>query len=211
MQIIEIETDRVDDLIALEDEWRTAARGRRTGTADWLCADRSRPGRFFSVNLFPSHDAAIANGSLPETDTLATSAARIATPTFHDCDVVQDLWANELRAQSDRLVAMFGTATVPDGLFTDDVVVELNVPHATHRYEGLTTMTARFAEMVTPGTVEDERFLPAVGGFVVEFALRSPSYCRQVCLARTRGGLIADLAIYCTGDFAEALAPATRA
>jgi hypothetical protein len=201
MQIIEISTDRLPDLMEFEDEWRGAARGRRTGIADWLCADRSRPDRFFSVNLFPSYDAAIANGALPETDALAARAAQIATASFHDCDVVQDLWANELRAQSDRLVAMFSTARVPDGLFTEDVVVELNVPHAAHRFEGLRTVTTRFAEMEIAGTVEEEHFLPAVGGFVVEFALRSPSYCRQVCVARTRGGLIAHLAIYCTGDF----------
>lgn len=202
MQIIEISTDRVHDLMELEDEWRSAARGRRTGIADWLCVDRSRPDRFFSVNLFPSYDAAIMNGALPETNALATKAAQIATASFHDCDVVQDLWANELRSQSDRLVAMFRAASVPDGLFTDDVVVELNVPHAAHRFEGLRTVITRFAEMVSAGgTVEEEHFLPAVGGFVVEFALRSPSYCRQVCVARTRGGLIAHLTIYCTGEF----------
>ena len=84
MQIIEITTDRIDDLTKLEDEWRVQARGRRTGIADWLCADRSRPGRYFSVNLFPSHDAAIANGALPETDALAAQAMQIGTATFHD-------------------------------------------------------------------------------------------------------------------------------
>src|SRR5215470_14643831 len=91
MQIIEISTDRIDDLTALEDEWRVAGRGRRTGIADWLCADRSSPGRYFSVNLFPSHDAAMANGALPETDALAAQAMQIGSATFHDCDIVQDL------------------------------------------------------------------------------------------------------------------------
>jgi hypothetical protein len=201
MQIIEISTDRIDDLTKLEDDWRSAARGRRTGIADWLCADRSRPERYFSVNLFPSYDAAIANGALPETDALAAQAMQIGTATFHDCDVVQDLWANELSSQSERLVAMFATGTVPDGLFTDDVVVELNVPHASLGIEGLATVRSRFPEMVSLGTVEEHRFLPAVGGFVIEIALRAAAYSRQVCVARTRGGLIEHLSIYCTGDF----------
>ena len=113
MQIIEITTDRIDELATLEDEWRIAGRGRRTGTADWLCADRSQPGRYFSVNLFPSHDAALTNAALPETDALAGEAMKIGAATFYDCDVLQDLWMNELRAQSDRLVEMFTTATLP--------------------------------------------------------------------------------------------------
>jgi len=201
MQIIEISTDRIDDLTRLEDEWRVAGRGRRTGIADWLCADRSRAERYFSVNLFPSYDAAVANGALPETDALAAQAMQIGAATFHDCDVVQDLWANELRSQSERLVAMFATATVPDGLFTDDVVVELNVPHASQRLQGLATVGSRVPEMLSPGTVEEQRFLPAIGGFVIEVALRATAYSRQVCIARTRGGLVEHLAIYCTGDF----------
>ena len=56
MQIIEISTDRIDDLTRLEDEWRIAGRGRRTGIGDWLCVDRSIPERYFSVNLFASYD-----------------------------------------------------------------------------------------------------------------------------------------------------------
>jgi len=202
MQIIEITTDRIADLAELEDEWRRAARGRRTGIADWLCADRSRPNRYFSVNLFPSHDAAMANGALPETDALAAQAMQLGTATFHDCDVVQDLWASELREQSDRLVDMFATARVPDYLFTDDVVVVLNVPHGAQEFQGVETVESRVPTMISPGTVEEQRFLPAVGGFVVEIALRAAAYSRQVCVARTRGGLIEHLAIYCTGDFA---------
>ena len=49
VQIIEVTTDRIEDLMRLEGEWRVAGRGRRTGTADRLCADRN-PGRSFSVN-----------------------------------------------------------------------------------------------------------------------------------------------------------------
>ena len=203
MQIIEISTDRIDDLTRLEDEWRIAGRGRRTGIGDWLCADRSIPERYFSVNLFASYDAAVANGALPETDALAAKAMQLGTATFHDCDVVQDLWANELASQSDSLVGMFTTATVPDGLLTDDVVVELNVPHASQHLEGLAAIRSAVPMMLSPATVEEERFLPAVGGFVVEIALRAPAYMRQVCIAQVRGGLIAHLAIYCTGDLPD--------
>jgi hypothetical protein len=203
MQIIEIVTEQIHDLTRLEDEWRVTARGRRTGVADWLCADRAQPGRYFSVNLFPSHDAAMANGALPETDALAGQAMQIAAATFHDCDVLQDVWRNELRAQSDRLVEMFATATVPESLFIDDVVVELNVPHGRQTFRGLDAVRSGVSTGISPGRVEEERFLPAIGGFVVEIALRSAAYSRQVCVARTQGGLIASLSIYCTGDFAE--------
>src|SRR5436309_4355236 len=119
MQIIEISTDRIEDLVRLEDEWRITGRGRRTGIADWLCVDRGNSGRYFSVNLFESHDDALTNGALPETDALAAQAMQLADATFHDCDVLQDVWRDELRKQSDRLVQMFATVEVPEGVFTD--------------------------------------------------------------------------------------------
>src|SRR5262249_45834686 len=159
-----ISTDRIDDLTKLEDEWRAQGRGRRTGIGDWLCADRSQPGRYFSINLFPSHQAATANAALPETDALASQAMQLGTAVFYHCDVVQDLWANELAAQSDCLVEMFATATVPDGLFTDDVHVELNVPHAQEMFEGLDTVRSRFPHMVDPGRVEQTQFTRTIGG-----------------------------------------------
>ena len=83
MQIIEITTDRIDELVHLEDAWRVAARGRRTGIADWICEDRSNPGHYFSVNLFPSHDDAMVNGALPRRTSLPhrrrSSALRSST------------------------------------------------------------------------------------------------------------------------------------
>jgi hypothetical protein len=65
MQIIEISTDRIDSLVRLEDEWRIAGRGRRTGIADWLCADRANSGRYFSVNLFASRSRSCFGRTLP--------------------------------------------------------------------------------------------------------------------------------------------------
>jgi hypothetical protein len=153
------------------------------------------------VNLFESHDDALANGALPETDALAARAMQLADATFHDCDVLQDVWRDELRGQSDRLVQMFATVEVPEGVFTDDVIVELNVPHGCQTFRGLDTLRSSVSTMLDPAQVEEERFVPAIGGFVVEIALRAHAYSRQVCVARTTGGLIAHLSIYCTGDF----------
>ena len=94
-------------------------------------------------------------------------------------------------------------ATVPEGLFTPMWSLNLNVPHGRQTFRGLDAVRSGVSAGISPGRVEEEWFLPAIGGFVVEIALRSAGYSRQVCVARTQGGLIADLSIYCTGDFAE--------
>jgi hypothetical protein len=201
MQIIEITTDQIDELVVLEDEWRAAARGRRTGIADWLCADRDNAGRYFTVNLFPSYDEAMANGALPETNALAEHAMQLGTATFSNCDVQHDVWGDELDAQAEKLAQMFATTDVPDDLFTEDVAVELNIPHARMEFRGIDAVRANVREMITPGRIEEQRVVPTIGGFVLEVALQASAYSRQVCVAETAGGLIRHLAVYCTGDF----------
>jgi hypothetical protein len=201
MQIIEITTDRVGELVRLEDEWRAAGLGRRTGIADWICADRGNPGRYFSVNLFPSLDQAMANGALPETNALAEQAMQLGDAAFYDCDVLHDIWSDELDGQATRLAQMFANAEVPERLFTDDVIVELNVPHPRQEFRGLDALRASVPATITKGTIEEQRVVPSIGGFVLEIALRTHAYSRQVCVARTAGGLIAHLSVYCTGDF----------
>ena len=202
MQIIEIMTDRLEELLRLEDEWRVAGRGRRTGIADWLCADRDTPGRYFSLNLFRSHDDAVANGELPETGVMAQQAMQIGSAAFHDCDVLHSLWGDELDAWAQKLAEFYVTTELPADLFTDDVVVELNFPHSHETFEGIDEVQGGLARAFGPGSIEEQRVVPTIGGFVLELALRGTGHSRQVCVAGVRGGLIAHLSIYSTGDLA---------
>ncbi|HXY94527.1 MAG TPA: hypothetical protein VEP49_18760 [Acidimicrobiia bacterium] len=201
LQIIEIITDRIEELLAFEDEWRVAARGRKTGTADWLGADRERPGRYFSVNLFPSLEAADANGALPETNALAEQAMQLGSATFYNCDVIHDVWGDELDGQADQLAGMFATAQVPHDLFADDVVIELNFPHSRGRLDGIAAVRSSVPVMLEPATVGEQRVVPMLAGFVLECTLTTNGVSqRQACIAQTAGGLVRHVAVYCTGD-----------
>ena len=200
MQIIEITTDRLEELVRLEDEWRVAGRGRRTGIADWLCADRDTPGRYFSVNLFPSHDDALANSELPETGAMAQQAMHIGSAAFHDCDVLHDVWGDELDALAGRLAEFFVTADVPVDLFTDDVVVELNVPHARDTFAGVGEVRGGLTLGSVPAASTSSASSPRSGASCSSSRSGRPDYSRQVCVAGVRGGLIAHLSVYSTGD-----------
>lgn len=115
------------------------------------------------MNLFASHEDAMRNGALPETDALATQAMQFADASFHDCDVLQDAWRDELQAQSIKLVEMFVTAEVPDDLFTDDVVVEVNVPHGRQIYEGIERVTSSVPTVVSQVASRTRNSFPRSG------------------------------------------------
>lgn len=199
LQIIEITTDRIDELVRLEDEWRVAARGRRTGTADWLCAVRDQPGRYFTVNLFPSYDEAMTNGALPETNALAEQAMQLGSASFHDCDVLHDVWGDELDGQAGKLASMLATGVVPDDLFADDVVIALNIPHGREELRGIEAVRAAAPLMIPPGEVVEQTVTPAISGFALEVAIRAADgLSRSLSVARTTGGLVHELAYYCT-------------
>ncbi|MER6785233.1 hypothetical protein ABT330_11470 [Streptomyces sp. NPDC000658] len=97
VQILEFETDRIDDMRALSEEGDQRLAGRPDGPVRRLVLkDRNRPDRYLVLVEFDSHEAAMRNSDDPETGKFAQSMAALCTtpPSFTDCDVLE---AVELR------------------------------------------------------------------------------------------------------------------
>lgn len=91
VQIIDFETDRIDELKALADEMGNQLAGREDGpTRRLILRDRSRPGHYLGVIEFDSYEEAMRNSGDPETSKFAERMAALCTrpPSFTDCDVV---------------------------------------------------------------------------------------------------------------------------
>lgn len=90
VQIIEYTSAREDELKAALDEYLAATDGKRATTRAVRCADRDRPGTYFSIVEFPSHEEAMRNSELPETAAFAATMSKLCDgpPTFYNLDVI---------------------------------------------------------------------------------------------------------------------------
>ncbi|MEU8571745.1 hypothetical protein [Streptomyces asoensis] len=90
VQIIDFETDRIDEMRALAEEGERSITGRTDGPKRRLVLqDRSRPNRYLVIVEFDSHEEAMRNSADPETGKFAERMAALCTspPAFTDCDV----------------------------------------------------------------------------------------------------------------------------
>jgi len=117
--------------------------------------------------------------------------------------VVGDATAQEL---SERLADVFRTAEVGDVL-TDDVFLDGHPPWWRFQLQGrdeLATWLAGYSPCGAEITVV--RTIPTVSGFVTEFVGRheqhgEESTDRKILLCEVRGGRVAELTVYCSGDW----------
>jgi hypothetical protein len=108
------------------------------------------------------------------------------------------------------LIRFLETGTVPDGLFAADAFADLSLPW--WRVQAATAaeiIATRAASHPCPGQVRVERVEETSRGFTLEFEERWADggqrwYCREMIRADLAGGSIAELSIYCTGDWDEA-------
>lgn len=90
VQIIDFETDRVEEMRALVQEADARLVGREGGPRHRLVLqDRNQANRFLVVIEFDSYDEAMRNSEDPETSRMAEQLAAMCTrpPSFTDCDV----------------------------------------------------------------------------------------------------------------------------
>ncbi len=121
--------------------------------------------------------------------------------------VVDDATAQEL---SERLADVFRTADVGDVL-AEDVFFDGHPPLWRFQLEGRDSF-ANWLKGYTPEGAETEvvRIVPTVNGFVAEFVGRHEENGevltdRKIVLCEVRHGRIADLTVYCSGDWNEHL------
>ncbi|MEU9079497.1 hypothetical protein ACFYUY_37775 [Kitasatospora sp. NPDC004745] len=116
------------------------------------------------------------------------------------------------QARAEELAGLFvrflETNTAPDGLFTDDVLVDLSLPQWRLQASGPDALVAlRRRSHPALGRVPRHRVDATGTGLVVEFEERWTDdqghwYCREMMRADVRDGRIDELSVYCTGDWA---------
>ena len=89
IQIIEYETDRPDEMMALGNENMQRAGDAPPFTRLAVTQDRDNPNRYLTIVEFPSYEAAMANSEDAGTADFATRMAALCTsgPRFHNLDV----------------------------------------------------------------------------------------------------------------------------
>ena len=94
IQIMECRTDKVEELVGLEAEWKKATEGKRTLRRSILTRDRNDPRRYLVLAFFDTYDSAMENSNLPQTGEFGQKMTPLldAPMAFTDLDVVQD-WA----------------------------------------------------------------------------------------------------------------------
>jgi hypothetical protein len=124
---------------------------------------------------------------------------------------VHTLDAADVRRLSEGLVAFLETNTAPDRLFKPDVFCDLSLPQwrlQTDTADGIEGL--RRESHPALGRVARWRSDPTPDGFVFEFEERWTDssgehwYAREMIRATVADGRIAEMSIYCTGDWDQA-------
>ncbi len=91
IQLVEVRTDKVDDIMKLDQEWRQATEGKRTLRSSIVGRDRNDPQRHVIIAFFDDYDSAMENSNLPETQEFAEKQGALAEAMqFIDLDVIDD-------------------------------------------------------------------------------------------------------------------------
>jgi quinol monooxygenase YgiN len=93
VQIIELKSSKLDELRALNNEWRARRQGKTTVQQNLVCRDRDRENTYLMIVEFPSYDAAMENSRQPETNEFAERMAKLCDepPTYRNLDVIERL------------------------------------------------------------------------------------------------------------------------
>jgi hypothetical protein len=114
--------------------------------------------------------------------------------------------ARRAKELADLFVEFLRTNSAPEGLFTDDVFLDLSLPRWRLQTAGRDNLVAlRRAGHPALGTVPRHRVDVTGTGLVVEFEERWEDadggwYCRELIRAEVRDGSMSEVSVYCTGD-----------
>jgi hypothetical protein len=91
IQLIEVVTNRREEIDALVTEWLEQTQGRRLARQGTLTKDRDRPATFVQIVTFDSYEAAMENSELAETSIFADRLAKLCDqpPIFRNLDVIR--------------------------------------------------------------------------------------------------------------------------
>ncbi|WP_406835895.1 hypothetical protein ACICHK_05070 [Streptomyces sp. AHU1] len=124
--------------------------------------------------------------------------------------------ARRAKELADLFVEFLRTNSAPEGLFTDDVFLDLSLPRWRLQTAGRDDLVAlRRASHPALGTVPRHRVDVTGTGLVVEFEERWEDadgswYCRELIRAEVRDGSMSEVSVYCTGDWSPEIQDAHR-
>ena len=90
IQIIQFQTDRMEEGRKHVDEYLAATEGRRTVQRSILCQERDKPDHYVNIVFFDSYEDAMKNSEMPETSALAAKLGELSTgpQMFSNLEVV---------------------------------------------------------------------------------------------------------------------------
>jgi hypothetical protein len=115
-----------------------------------------------------------------------------------------------VRELSEKMVVFLETGRAPEGLFRPDVFLDLSMPTWRIQAAGAEDLIGvRKQGHPATGAVTRWRADPTPAGFVFEFEERwdhegQEWYAREMMRAEVADGQIAELSVYCTGDWDHA-------
>ena len=115
-----------------------------------------------------------------------------------------------VRELAEKMVSFLETGTAPEGLFAPDAFLDLTMPTWRIQAAGAEVLIAVRKEGHSgPGRVPRWRADPTPTGFVFEFEERwhheaQEWYSRELMRVEVASGQIAELTVYCTGDWDQA-------
>jgi len=121
--------------------------------------------------------------------------------------VTDQVQGRELAA---KLIEFLETGNAPEGLFTADAFCDFTMPQWRLQAQGAgDIIRMRQGGHPSPGRVPRTRFDPTATGFVLEVeeeweAGGESWYCRELFRADVADGSIAQISVYCTGDWDQA-------
>jgi hypothetical protein len=120
-----------------------------------------------------------------------------------------------LKGEEARLAETFvhwlETGVRPDDLFADDIFADLSLPHWRLQAAGPdAAFELREHSHPFPGRVTVEALDRTARGFLIAFEERWDAegqrwYCRELIHCTVTGARVSELAVYCTGDWDEAV------
>jgi hypothetical protein len=89
VQIMEFQTDRIDEVEAHIDRMRDELGDRLKFTESIFCTDRGQPNTYVAIVEFPSYEVAMDNSTDPEVSKFAAGLTKLlgTSPSFRNLDV----------------------------------------------------------------------------------------------------------------------------
>ena len=92
IQVIEFDSDKIDEMRKLGDEWEAAAAGDSKARQRTMCEDRDRPGHYVNIVVFDSYEDAMENSNHPTTQEFSQKMMGLASgaPKFYNLNVLEE-------------------------------------------------------------------------------------------------------------------------